>query len=183
MMTIRTGDVVSDLSKPCDFYWYWFSRECGRNCYYFLFRSIPTYAAGILLFGLGIPTSWSAWLGFGVVLVLASMLGIAYRFMFNLSAFWVLEGRAVSTLAHTIASFFTGSYIPIFLLPSGMRAIVEWLPFNGLMNLPCQVLLGKIEGGALWFEVGRQAGWIVVLTCACLWLTRVATRRVIAQGG
>src|SRR5690349_14060631 len=24
MMTIRTGEVVTDLSKPCDFYWYWF---------------------------------------------------------------------------------------------------------------------------------------------------------------
>ena len=26
MLTIRSGEVVSDLSKPCDFYWYWFSR-------------------------------------------------------------------------------------------------------------------------------------------------------------
>ncbi len=26
ILTIRTGEVVSDLSKPCDFYGYWFSR-------------------------------------------------------------------------------------------------------------------------------------------------------------
>ena len=31
MLTIRSGDVVSDLTKPCDFYWYWFSREVGRD--------------------------------------------------------------------------------------------------------------------------------------------------------
>ena len=46
MQTIRTGEVVTDLSKPCDFYWYWFSREIGRDAYYLLFRAIPTYAIG-----------------------------------------------------------------------------------------------------------------------------------------
>ena len=46
------GEVVSDLSKPSDFFWYWFSRESGRNVYYLLFRCIPTYLAGMLLFGI-----------------------------------------------------------------------------------------------------------------------------------
>ncbi len=41
MLTIRSGEVVSDLSKPCDFYWYWFSREMGRSAYYLLFRGCP----------------------------------------------------------------------------------------------------------------------------------------------
>ena len=56
MLTIRSGEVVSDLSKPSDFFWYWFSRESGRNVYYLLFRCIPTYLAGMLLFGIGAPT-------------------------------------------------------------------------------------------------------------------------------
>jgi ABC-2 type transport system permease protein len=45
MLTIRSGEVVSDLSKPCDFYWYWFSREMGRSAYYLLFRGLPTQPA------------------------------------------------------------------------------------------------------------------------------------------
>ena len=183
MMTIRTGEVVTDLSKPCDFYWYWFSREMGRNCYFLLFRAVPIYLIGTLLFRLGLPTAWSEWLGFGLVLLLASILGIAYRFFYNIVAFWIVEARASATLAQTIALFFTGSYIPIPFLPVWLRQIVEWLPFNGLMNLPTEVLLGKIAGGALWFEVARQVGWVLFLTASCLLLTRVATRRVVAQGG
>jgi ABC-2 type transport system permease protein len=62
MQTIRSGEVVSDLSKPCDFYWYWFSREVGRNLYYLLFRAIPIYIAGMLLFGIGLPNQWPYWL-------------------------------------------------------------------------------------------------------------------------
>ena len=33
LLTIRSGDVVADLSKPCDFFWYWFSREAGRSVF------------------------------------------------------------------------------------------------------------------------------------------------------
>lgn len=183
MLTIRTGEVVMDLSKPCDFYWYWFSREMGRNGYYLLFRAIPIYLAGMLLFSLGAPTSGSAWLGFGLTFLLATMLGIAYRFLYNIVAFWIVEARSTVTLAQVAALFFTGSYIPIPFLPAWLRSITAWLPFNGLMNLPSQILLGKITEGALWFEFARQLGWVVILTCSCLLLTRVATRRVVAQGG
>ena len=39
MLTIRSGEVVSDLSKPCDFCWYWFSRELGRDIRYYTTRA------------------------------------------------------------------------------------------------------------------------------------------------
>ncbi|MBE3559064.1 MAG: ABC-2 family transporter protein [Ktedonobacteraceae bacterium] len=183
MMTIRTGEVVSDLSKPCDFYRYWFSREVGRSCYFLLYRALPTYLAGMLLFGFGVPAEWHAWLAFAVALLPATMLGIAYRFLYNIVAFWLLEARAAATLAHTIALFFTGSFVPIPLLPGWMRALIEWLPFNGLLNLPTEMLLGKVAGGALWFEIGRQLGWLIILTGIVRLLTVLATRHVVAQGG
>jgi ABC-2 type transport system permease protein len=183
MMTIRTGEVVGDLSKPCDFYWYWFGREMGRNCYYLLFRAIPVYVAGMLLFGFGFPLNAPGWLGFALTLVLAAMLGIAYRFLYNIVAFWLVEARAFVTLSITVALFFTGSYIPIPFLPSWVRTTVEWLPFNGMLNLPTMVLLGKIGAGTFWFELVRQMGWLVVFTLGCFLLTKQALRRVVSQGG
>lgn len=183
MLTIRTGEVVTDLSKPCNFYWYWFSREVGRNGYYILFRALPIYLAGMLFFKLGAPAIGPNWLGFGLSVLLGTMLGIAYRFLYNIVAFWIVEARSMTTLAQTSALFFTGSFIPIPFLPPWARSIIEWLPFNGLMNLPSQILLGKISGGTFWLEVARQVGWVMVLTCGCLLLTRIATRRVVSQGG
>jgi ABC-type uncharacterized transport system, permease component len=183
MQTIRTGDVVSDLSKPCDFYWYWFSREMGRNVYYVLFRGIPTYVAGALLFRLGIPLSWQSWLAYGLILPLGAMLGVAYRFLYNVVAFWIIEARAMTTFALTIAQFLTGSYIPLPLFPSWLRSIIDWLPFRGFMDLPVEAFLGKITGATLWFEVGRQIGWLLILTLLVQLVMRSAKRRVVAQGG
>ena len=118
MLTIRTGEVVSDLSKPSDFFWYWFSRESGRNVYYLLFRCIPTYLAGMLLFGIGAPTGWDRWLLFGASLFFAATLGVAYRFLYNIIAFWVVEARAAGGFAQVIALFFGGSYVPVVFFPA-----------------------------------------------------------------
>ncbi|GCF12007.1 ABC transporter permease [Dictyobacter arantiisoli] len=183
MQTIRTGDVVSDLSKPCDFYWYWFSREMGRNIYYIFFRGLPTYLAGMLLFHLGIPLNGQAWLAYLLILPIGAMLGIAYRYLYNVVAFWIIEARAMTTFSLTIAQFLTGSYIPLPLFPSWLRVIVDWLPFRGFMDLPVETFLGKITGGTLWFEVSRQLGWLLVLTLLVQSITHIAKQRVVAQGG
>ena len=42
------------------------------------------------------------------------------------------------TFAQTIGLFFTGSYVPIPLFPTWLRTISDWLPFNGLMNIPTE---------------------------------------------
>jgi ABC-2 type transport system permease protein len=183
MQTIPTGEVVTDLSKPCDFYLYWFSREIGRACYYLLFRGIPTYTAGAILFNLGFPGNAQTWLAFALAMPLGAMLGIAYRYLYNIVAFWLIEARAVATLAGTIALFFTGSFVPLPFFPSWLRNLALWLPFNGLMNVPAETLLGKIIGGSLWLEIARQIVWLTLLTCLVRWITAHAMKRVIVQGG
>ena len=182
-MTICSGDVVSDLSKPCDFCWYWFSREIGRSAYYLIYRAIPTYIAGALLFGLGTPGEWRNWLMYGLMLPLSVLLGIGYRFLYNIVAFWMVEARALVTLATTLALFFTGSFIPIPFFPAWLRVLTAWLPFNGLMNLPVEILLGKIAGSEMWLDIGIQVCWGIVFILTARMLTRVATQRVIVQGG
>lgn len=183
MLTIRSGEVVSDLSKPFSLYWYWFSREFGRSVYYFIFRAVPIYLAGMLLFSLGMPGEPIFWLVYALVLAIGAMLGIAFRFLCNISSFWIIEARAVITLSEITALFFAGSYVPLPLLPSWLRAITDWLPFRGFLSLPAEILLGKLDGVALWWGVGRQLLWLVVLTGLVLLITEIATRRVTAQGG
>ena len=183
MLTIRTGAVVSDLSKPCNFYWYWFSREMGRNLYFLLFRAIPIYLAGMLLFGIGAPTNGQQWLTFALSLILSAIVGIAYRYLFNLMAFWIVEARAVFVLGNTIALFLTGSYVPLPFFPSWLLAIITWLPFNTFMNIPTQMLVGNMTVATLFFDLFLQISWVILLTLGMQALTVVATRRVIVQGG
>jgi ABC-2 type transport system permease protein len=183
MLTIRSGAVISDLSKPCDFYWYWFSRECGRDIYFLIYRGIPTYLAGMLLFGFGVPVDWRYWAAFLVSLLLGASVGIAYRVLYNAVAFWFLEARAIGTLFVVIALFFTGSYVPIPFFPHWLLAITQWLPFNALINVPVEIVLGKIPAALLLFELGRQLFWVIIMTLLVRIVIAVAARRVVVQGG
>jgi ABC-2 type transport system permease protein len=183
MLTIRSGAVIADLSKPCDFYWYWFSREAGRSVYYLFYRGLPTYVAGMLLFGFGAPLDWQYWLVFLVSLALGVALGIAYRMLYNSIAFWLLEARAMGTMFVVVALFFTGSYIPLPFFPQWLLPVIEWLPFNALINMPTEILLGKVTGSALLFGLARQALWVVAVTLLVRAVIALAAKRVIVQGG
>lgn len=182
-LTIRTGEVVSDLSKPCDFFLYWFSRELGRATYYVIFRGLPTYLTGSLIFGLFYGPAWPVWPAFLVSLVLGTLSGIVYRILLNLFAFWLLETRAVITLGLTLAQFFTGNYLPVAFFPIWLAVPAVWLPFNGMMNVPVQVFLGKLSGITLFSALLLQLVWLLVLLFVVRLLTVVATRRVVVQGG
>ncbi len=94
-----------------------------------------------------------------------------------------MEGRAAGGMAAQAALFFTGAIVPLAFFPPWLHAIADWLPFNGLMNVPAEVFLGKATGGGLAFELARQAAWVVLLTLGARAITGVATRRVVAQGG
>ena len=183
MLTIRTGEVISDLSKPCDFFWYWFSRELGRAGYYLLFRGLPTYALGMLLFGIGLPGNWQFWAVYAVSFLLGALLGITYRFAYNIAAFWIVEARAVGGMATVVALFFTGSYVPMAFFPAWARAILGWLPFGDIMNIPASILLGKLRADAFLPTLLHQGSWVLVFVLLARLLTVRATRRVVVQGG
>lgn len=183
MLTIRGGEVVTDLARPCDLCWYWFSREAGRAAYYILYRGIPTYLIGMLLFHIGMPGDWRNWAGFALALALGAAVGIAYRVLYNLAAFWLVEARPVGLLATIVALFGAGSYVPLPFFPDGLRAVVLWLPFNGLLNAPAQILLGKEAGWALALEIARQAVWFLALTLLVRAIMARASRRIVVQGG
>ena len=183
METIRTGEVVTDLSKPCDFFFYWCSRELGRAVYYFLFRGLPTYAAGLLLFGVEAGAGWSNWPVFLGCLALGAISGVVFRVLLNLTAFWILEARAVIVLGLSIAQFSTGVFVPVAFFPDWLHTLVGWLPFNGMMNAPAQIFLGKLAGVPLLVALLLQVGWLLVLVIVVRRLTALATRRVVVQGG
>ena len=137
----------------------------------------------MLLFGFGAPENWGDWLVFLVSLLLGVAVGIAYRVLYNAVAFWFLEARGMGTLFVVIALFFTGSYVPLPFFPHWLLGIAAWLPFNALINVPAEILLGKIPASSLLFELGRQALWVVLLTLIVRLVIAVAARRVIVQGG
>jgi len=181
--TIRTGQVASDLSKPFDYYAFWLSQDLGRALYHLLFRTVPTYAIGVLLFGLGLSSDPVAWGGFLASLLCAALVSFAFRFLVNLSAFWTLDARGVAMIANIFTTFFSGLLLPIAFFPDWLRVIALALPFQAMIYVPTAIFLGKLTGWSLLLALGEQVAWFVVLALFGRILLGAATRRLVVQGG
>jgi ABC-2 type transport system permease protein len=181
--TIRTGDVVSDLAKPFDYYAFWLSRDAGRAIYHTLFRWLPTMLLGVLLFSVRLPAEPGRWGWFFLSLALAIWLSFGLRFLYNVAAFWLLDQRGVGALVSIAAIFLSGFLVPLNYFPHWAQGVVTWLPFAGMLQAPIEVLLGKLTGVALASALALQAAWALVLLVADRLLLALAVRKVIIQGG
>jgi ABC-2 type transport system permease protein len=181
--TIRSGDVVSDLSKPVDYYALWLSRDAGRFVYHTLFRFAPTLLLGVLLFGVRLPADPGRWLCFALSLALAAWISFGIRFLYNLAAFWLLDYIGVGALAATVVIFLSGFLIPLNFFPDWAQPALTWLPFAGMAQIPIEVLLGKRVGADLAAALAFQATWGAALLGLNRLVLMAAERKVVVQGG
>ncbi|MDQ3411503.1 MAG: ABC-2 family transporter protein [Chloroflexota bacterium] len=178
--SIRTGDVVSDLMKPMDFQLYWLSRDLGRASCHWLTRFVPTFAMGALLFDLAWPGTISTWLAFFISVNLAILVSFGWRFLLNLSAFWLLDVRGINTIAVLVLNFFSGLLVPIAFFPGWLRTVAEWLPFRAIVMVPVEVFLGqRTPQSALLI----QAFWVVALRLLGQGVLNAGGRKLVVQGG
>jgi ABC-2 type transport system permease protein len=182
-LTIRSGDVVTDLAKPVDYYAQWLSRDAGRAAYHLLFRFAPTLLVGVLLFAVPLPVDPARWLAFAASLALAIWLSFGLRFLYNLAAFWLLDYRGVGGLIATIVAFLSGFLVPLNYFPDELRQAVSWLPFAGMVQVPVEILLGQRLGADLAGGLLFQALWAVAFLALGRLALTAAERKVIVQGG
>ena len=179
---IATGDVVVDLQRPYDHQAWWAGVSYGKAVYYVLYRGIPPFVAGALAFHLRLPTPGGA-LAFVASLALAVGVAFGWRYLLQLSAFWILDVRGPNQLGWLAAQFLSGAFLPLVFFPDAIESVVRALPFAAMLQVPVEVWLGKHTGANLAGVLALQALWIVLLAVAGRLVLRAAVRRVVVQGG
>lgn len=180
---IRTGDVVVDLYRPVDLQLWWLAADLGRAAFHLLGRGVVPMVVGALFFELALPTSPLTWIAFLASVTLAVVTGFGLRYLFALSAFWLLDGSGLNMLSALLSMFFSGMLLPLTVFPGVFGEVVRLLPWAATLQVPADVLLGEYEGAGLLSAFGFQAGWAVALLAAGRGLQSLATRKVVVQGG
>src|SRR5213080_4457223 len=111
-LRIRDGWIATDLSRPLDPQRYWLAFDLGRAPFHFLSRGVLPFIVGALVFQLHYPSPLDGML-FVLSLGLAVVVSLAYRFLYNLPAFWILDIRGVLMISLTVSLFFSGMIVPI----------------------------------------------------------------------
>jgi ABC-2 type transport system permease protein len=184
-ITIRTGDVVTDLARPFSYLGYWLARDYGRAAYYALFRGLPGLLIGQLTFagGLRWPEHPSVWLVLLASLVLAITISFAWRFLINISAFWTTDARGISGITAALVMFLGGFVVPLRFFPDWLQPLLMSLPFAGIIQIPTDIFIGQLSGQAALQAIAVQAAWALALLGLAQLTVFFAVRRVSVQGG
>jgi len=177
---VRSGDVVVDLYRPWHLQGALLAGDIGRGGYAFLTRLVPPMALGMLLFPFRFPENLVQWPLFLISAVIALVISFGFRFLIDLSAFWLLDNRGLYGFWNISSGLLCGLTVPIAFFPDWAREVLWMTPFPALLQAPIDVFLG--HGNPVKILL-YQAFWAaVILALGHLALQR-ATRRVVIQGG
>jgi ABC-2 type transport system permease protein len=181
-LRIKDGSIATDLARPLDPQRYWLAYDLGRAPYHLLFRGIPPFVVGALVFDLHYPTPLAA-IAFLVSVTLAVVVSLGFRFLYNSAAFWLLDYRGIATFATCIVLFFSGMVMPLTFFPDWLRTIAHALPFASILQSPVDIWLGKRHGTGLLEALAVQVFWALLLLGLGRIALRSGSRKVVIQGG
>ena len=182
-LRVQSGDVATDLQRPLDLQAYWLAQDLGRAAYHAVFRGIPPFLVGAIAFDVLVPRDPRVWLAFVVSVVLAVLVSFAFRFLFNLAAFWLLDYRGVGMLAITASTFFSGQIVPLAFFPHWLEVLAWGLPFASMVQAPIEVFLGHAEGVELAGLLALQTFWAAALLLLGRVVLAAGLRKLVIQGG
>jgi len=180
---IRTGDIVTDLSRPVDLQLQFLAADLGRAGYVLIPRGLPPLIVGGLTFGLTLPGTPAPYLVGLASLLLAVLISFAGRFLLNLAAFWLLDLRGPASLYVIVSNLLCGLLIPVSWMPGWLRVLAHATPFPSMVQAPVDLLSGRVTGTAAAATVGVQLVWLAVLLGLGRIVLSRATSRLVIQGG
>ena len=99
------------------------------------------------------------------------------------SLLWTISGEGFNRLMLGVVPVFSGLVIPLPLFPDWLQPLLFWQPFRGLADVPYRIYSGHIPASDALQELAMQVAWTVLIVAFGMWLLRVASRRLVIQGG
>src|SRR5512143_161167 len=108
MNSVYYGSVGVDLLKPLGLFRFWLAQDLGRAIGQLLFRGVPMLLAYALLFSISIPNSAWQWSALILSMLLGWLVSFSWRFLVNLTSFWVPNALSIGRFFFTLSWFLSG---------------------------------------------------------------------------
>lgn len=179
---LREGGIAHALLRPVDFQGSYYIQALA-NLGTSLILQIPLALVATFLFGLKWPTDIQTWL----VFILSALLGRSVIFFFDYTlaclTFYTTEVWGLGVLIYGISLFFSGSLIPLAMLPAGLEKLVYALPFAQALYVPLSLLSGIEPLSEAPRLLSIQLAWLIGLWLLSRVVFKYAVRKVTVQGG
>lgn len=165
---VRSGSIGEELAKPVGFLLYIFCEYLGKCLFKLLFNAIPLC---FLLLTCGIKTRF--FLKNIVSFIISLLFAIFIFFLLNaicgMLSFWLVAIGNLHIIIDSCITLFSGSMIPLWLIPDKLQFLFKLLPFKYLFFYPISIMLGLVEKNQIYEIYLGQLLWIAVLLIgACI---------------
>jgi ABC-2 type transport system permease protein len=180
---ILSGDIIIDLARPLDYQLLQLSDAVGFFFSEMLFINIPSYILFLVVFGIDLPVSPEAAVGFVISLLGAFLLMFSLNYLVAMAAFWTYSALGLIYAKRAIVDILAGSLIPLSLFPQWLKGISEALPFQGIAYVPLSIYIGTIRGSQIWLSILKQFAWALAMMGLMRLIWARASRRITIHGG
>lgn len=179
---IREGQVAIDLLRPMDFQGRFYVDAVGNLALNLLLK-VPLLIIAVIFFGLQLPSDPAVWAAFLIALLLGHAVLFFFDWIFSCLAFYSTETWGLSVVRVAVATFFSGSLVPLQMLPDWLRGIADALPFAQSVAVPVSLLSGITPLGDAPGVWAIQGLWLIGLLIVSRIVFNVSVRKITVQGG
>jgi ABC-2 type transport system permease protein len=179
---LREGGIAHVLLRPLDFQFSYYVQSLatlGTD----LILQIPLALVATFLFHLDWPTDIRVWIVFIITAFLGKTVLFLFDFMLGCLTFYTTEVWGLGVLVFGMGLFFSGSLIPLAMLPEGLSRLVYSLPFAQALYVPLSLLSGiqpLSAAPSLWLV---QIAWLIGLLVISRLVFKITIRKITVQGG
>ena len=114
--------------------------------------------------------------------MLAVVVSLGFRFLYNSAAFWFIDIRGVMIVSLSLALFFSGMMLPLTFFPGWLGTLAYASPFASIIQTPIDMWLGKPHWPVA-AMLALQVGWALTLLGLGRLTLRAGRHKLVVQGG
>jgi ABC-2 type transport system permease protein len=179
---VTRGSVEVHLVRPASFLFSQMAARFGRNWWLTWVQIILVVTLMLLLVGapsvtLSLAIVWR----FAILFILGMGLGYGIYTFIGILSFWLQDVKPVLWIMDKMVMIFAGAYLPVALMPDGMRLFAQWSPFGAI--LPATQVFHEAFMQRFAQLLLSQIFWIVLCYGGMYIVWHRATKKLSLNGG
>lgn len=181
--SVEKGTVAVDMMKPVNLFGIYFAEDAGSIIALIFQNMLPVFIIGSLMIRRPVMEDVTL-LPLFLLSVLASIvINWLIAALFGMIAFTAINIDALVQVKKHLLRLLSGSIIPLWFFPDGVRKVLEAFPFVYIYQPPLSIYIGKGSVEEHIAQMKIQVLWGIVLGSLFIMASRRATKKVMVQGG
>lgn len=180
---VHDGSITNESLKPVNFVFRMLSENAGEGMFKILFHFLPALVFTMLYTSLCPPKSFLNFMVMIISVILGYLILWLISFIIQTWSFWLFSVWGIITIKNVFVNVLSGALLPLWFMPSVLRKVISFTPFESIYFTPVQIYLGEISGMELLAEMGIQVLWIVILGFIAGAFWKRGIKKLVVQGG